>query len=67
MKKSPLLILASCFSLNSIVQAHPTGHDGGLSETITHLVSSPYHVIMMLSGVAAVAFVLWRVLRPTGK
>lgn len=67
MKLTRRLILTSCLVLTSTAGAHPTGHHGGLSETIAHLVGSPYHVVVMLSGLAVGAFCLWKVLRPAGK
>ncbi len=57
MKRS-LLIISAGLVIFSVAQAHPTGHEGGLVETARHILTQPYHMLMMGGAVALLAVVV---------
>lgn len=50
---APLLLLAQA------AQAHPTGHDGGFFENVSHFLTQPDHLVgiaVALCAIAAICF-----------
>ena len=58
--KTGFTLLTSLLIFTQAMQAHPTGHDHGLVETISHLFTQAGHSIWlaMAAGIAAAAYCL---------
>ena len=66
MKRSLFVALAS-LALSSMAQAHSTGHEGSLIDTVHHLATQPYHLVVFGLAIAAVAIYATKRLRSAKK
>ncbi|MEN8662424.1 MAG: hypothetical protein ACN4GF_08260 [Lentimonas sp.] len=55
--KNIVLALTSLFAASQIANAHTSGHDGGLHETATHLVTQPSHLLTIFITILSVALI----------
>lgn len=58
--KTGLTLLTSLLILTQAVQAHPTGHEGGFVETVSHFFTQADHLLWLAvaAGIAATAYCL---------